>query len=135
MFTRITTDNPNFGTIKSQLAATIDRFDYNALAREFNSLAVGELISFPYSKGKIALLAKQFEKRGLKRDNDYTAQGREVEGQPYTVFVTRVSDRAAEILTPKPRGPRGPRKPKAPAEGGTSAAAAPATSAKGKASK
>lgn len=112
MFTKITAQNPNFDQIKSQLAQSSDRFDYNALAREYNTLGVGELVSFPYTQGKLAVLAKQMEKRGLKRDADFTVQGNAVgegKNQTYNAFVTRVSDKEAGILAPAPRAPRPPR--------------------------
>ena len=112
MFTKITSTNPNFEQIKSQLAQSSDRCHYNALAREYNTLGVGELVSFPYTQGKLAVLAKQMEKRGLKRDADFTVQGNAVgEGkdQTYNAFVTRVSDKEAGILAPAARAPRAPK--------------------------
>jgi len=103
-FTRIAPTDPNLSKILSNLSSA--RFDYNALARAVNDTEVGGLLHFPFASNSTAIIT-QLEKRGLKRDADFTvhvqavkaAEGTEVQ----TAFVTRTSGAVAAILPPPAR--------------------------------
>lgn len=104
-FTRIAATDPNLNKILSSL--TTARFDYNTLARAFNDTDVGGLLHFAFASNSTAIIA-QLEKRGLKRDADFTVHVQAVkglEGQPdvQTAFVTRTSAAVATILPPPAR--------------------------------
>lgn len=126
-FNVIDQSNANFAAIQKTLAEAATRFDYNELTRAFNALAVGAILAFDFPKAKVAMLAKQLEKRGLKRDEDYTVVGAQNgENGPEVAYITRLTEKAGNIVTAGPRGPRkkteggegakaakGPSKPKA----------------------
>lgn len=125
-FNVIDQSNANFAAIQKTLAEAATRFDYNELTRAFNALAVGAILAFDFQKAKVAMLAKQLEKRGLKRDEDYTVVGAQNgENGPEVAYVTRLTEKAGNIVTAGPRGPRkkaegdastpkAPKNPKAP---------------------
>lgn len=102
-FTRIAATDPNLSNILSSLSSA--RFDYNALAREVNNTEVGGLIHFPFASTRTAIIT-QLEKRGLRRDADFTVHVQNVktgDKEVETAFVTRTSDVVAKILPPPAR--------------------------------
>ncbi len=126
-FTVIDQSSTNFAAVQAALANATSRFDYNELARTYNKLTTGAILQFEYAKAKIAMLAKQLEKRGLKRDQDYTLVGAtEGESKNEVAFLTRLSTVESNIVTAGPRGPR-----KAKAKAADAPADAPAKAADG----
>lgn len=132
-FNVIDQTSANYAAIQAALASAVTRFDYNELARVYNQRQPGAIVQFEYSKAKIAMLAKQLEKRGLKRDQDFTLVGATNEAtKGEEAFITRLSEVPANIVSSGPRGPRGPRKAKAPATGTPAPAADGPAKAKAK---
>lgn len=101
-FTKIAPNDPKFATLKTELSTLNDRFDYDALAREVGSSEVNGMVQFPYPEGKMSVVAKQLEKRGLQRSIDFTVQSAK-DGENHLVFVTRLTDKAPQAVQLKPR--------------------------------
>jgi hypothetical protein len=91
-------------TVAEQLSNTVERTDYNAIAKYYNTKAVGAMFHFEFPKTKISSLKKQLEMRGLIINADVTAGAApisEEEGAPTHAFVRRLTDKEAAIITVK----------------------------------
>jgi hypothetical protein len=121
-FTKIAPNDPNFLKLETELSTLNDRFDYDGLAKALDGSEVGGIIQFEYPEGKMSVIAKQLEKRGLQRSLDFVVQAAEVGGKN-NVYVKKLTTKASQAVVVKKR-----EKPAA-AAGATGAAAAGATGA------
>jgi hypothetical protein len=118
-FTKIAPNDPNFLKLETELSTLNDRFDYDGLAKALDGSEVGGIIQFEYPEGKMSVIAKQLEKRGLQRSLDFVVQAAEVGGKN-NVYVKKLTTKASQaVVVEKP----------AAAAGATGAAAAGATGA------
>lgn len=95
IFNKITKNDESHAEVSkglAELAASNNRFPYNALVSGYNELQPEEHITFDYAKSKASQLVAQLGKRGLVRDRDYSLviEAGE-EGSTDTAFITRVS--------------------------------------------
>jgi len=90
--------------IAEQLAQTVERTDYNLIAKYYNSKPVGKIFHFDFPKTKLASLKKQLEVRGLLVDADVTVAIRPIDDTKDAAthaFLRRLTDKEAQIVTIK----------------------------------
>lgn len=132
-FKTIAPTDPSFLALKKDLSSLSDRFDYDGLGRALRDAPVGGIVQFEYQEGKMSVIAKQLEKRGLSRGTDFTIESGK-DGAVHYVFVTRTSEKEPQALPSKARGKKKATAPVAEAAAHTGHAAghADASKAKGK---
>ncbi len=106
-FAVIAPSDPTFAALTAGLNTLNARFDYEELANAYNETPVGAVLKFEYKDGKMSIVGKQLEKRGLARGVDCTVQsaieGADAEGKGGThyVYVTRNTDKKAQPVERK----------------------------------
>lgn len=111
MFNVIKKTDENYNEIKAAADSAETRFNYNLMTEAYNGIEVGELLTFPYPKNKLATIAAQLKRRGLTRDVDYklvNVEGENEAGEAEdNAVLTRLSEKAGELIESerKPRGP------------------------------
>lgn len=112
MFQRIKKTDEQFDAIKEAADQAESRFNYNLMTQAYNEIEVGELLTFPYPKNKLATIASQLKRRGLSRDLDYKLVALEGEGEKEgtteeNAVLTRLSEKAGALVESerKARGP------------------------------
>lgn len=91
-----------FVKLSTELSTLNERFDYEALGNAYNNLPIGAILKFEYKEGKMSIVSKQLEKRGLERGVDCTVQSAEVDGKNI-VFVTRNTDKKTQAIVRAPK--------------------------------
>lgn len=101
-FTTIAPNDASFQKLQAELSTLNERFDYEALANAYNNMTVGSVLKFEYKEGKMSIVSKQLEKRGLERGVDCTVQSAEVDGANI-VFVTRNTEKKTQAIVRAPK--------------------------------
>lgn len=133
-FNKISKGSDAYAKAVETFDALVDRFDYDGMAKAYNDLAIGEILTFDYKRGKASVVRQQMEKRGLTNGADFDVRSAAQEGNEdtATVLIQRNSDKPAGAVQHAARG-RKPGSTTAPAAAATAATAgAPAADANGK---
>jgi len=128
MFNKITKESANFEAVaKTFETLGGDRFDWDGLAREFNALESGELVTFEFRAGKSSAVKNNLEKRGLQNGIDFTLRtaDKKDDAENQLVFLRRESDKAPTAIVRTPRAAKA-------AGDGSGTESAPSANAKGK---
>ena len=91
-------------SVAEQLSQTVERTDYNVIAKYYNTKAVGKIFHFDFPRTKLSSLKKQLELRGLIIDADVTVAIRPISDEkdaPTHAFLRRLTDKEAQIITIK----------------------------------
>ena len=104
-FNRIKQSDPNFQNAVTAFESLADRFDFEALAAEYNELAPQEMVSFEYKKGKSSQVRAQLARRGLTPGVDFDVRSANIANNEEVALVTvmRLSAKAPVKPTPIPR--------------------------------
>lgn len=96
LFNKIKAGSEQYKAAANLFDSLADRFDYDGLAAEYNTLEKDEMLQFEYKKGKGAVVRQQLEKRGLKNSEDFSVRSAAKEGSEdiSVIIVKRLSDKA-----------------------------------------
>jgi hypothetical protein len=90
--------------VAAQLSQTVERTDYNVIAKYYNTKKIGGIFHFDFPKTKLSSLKRQLESRGLVIDKDVTVAIRPISEEkdaPTHAFVRKLTDTEAKMLTIK----------------------------------
>lgn len=101
----------NYEAVDSVLGESTERFDYNGCMAAYNELKIGAIPHFKFDKAKLSGFKKQFEKRGLTINVDFTANVNPIaepsEENPHPeehLFLKKLSAKKGNLIEPKRAG-------------------------------